>query len=297
VLSSVISTIILLAIVIVPVFLLAGSLVDGLHSLAARLQQGTPIIPPLPETVASWPVIGVYLKKLWELASKDVATILQTFGPQIKAIIPGLLVASAGVSVAVIQWVLSIVIAGVLLGNSAKAGEMARLLANRLFGEKGADFEELACSTVRSVTTGIVGVALIQSLLAAIGFLVAGLPGAGLWSVVFLLAAVLQIGVIVLICAVIYMFVIASSTKAVIFLGWCLVVAFIDNVLKPFLLGRGLAVPMAVVFLGVIGGFVVMGTIGFFVGAVLLSVGYKLALAWLQETSSPTPEIAQSRAA
>ena len=54
-----------------------------------------------------------------------------------------------------------------------------------------------------------------------------------------------------------------------------------DNVLKPILLGRGVAVPIAVVFLGAIGGFVTMGIIGLFVGAIVLSVGYKLFLAWL----------------
>jgi predicted PurR-regulated permease PerM len=111
---------------------------------------------------------------------------------------------------------------------------------------------------------------------------VAGLPGAGLWTLIFLFAAVLQAGALVLVPAVIYMFAIASTTKAVLFLLWCIVVALIDNVLKPLLLGRGVAVPIAVVFLGAIGGFIAMGIIGLFVGAIVLSVGYKLFLAWLE---------------
>ena len=78
------------------------------------------------------------------------------------------------------------------------------------------------------------------------------------------------------------MFVIASTTKAVIFLIWCVIVGTMDNVLKPLLLGRGVAVPIAVVFLGAIGGFVAMGIIGLFVGAIVLSVGYKLFLAWIE---------------
>jgi len=292
-LASVLSTIFLLALVIVPVILFAGSLVNGLQSLAARVREGAPLVPPLPERIQTWPIVGVHLKKLWAMASKDLSAALQTFAPQIKAVVPDLLVASAGVSLAVIEWVLSILIAGLLLGNSAKAGNTVRSLVNHLFGDKGPDFEELVCSTVRSVMTGIVGVAFIQSLFAALGFLLAGLPGAGLWAVIFLLAAVLQIGALVLVPAVIYMFVIASSTKAAVFLVWCVVVALMDNVLKPLLLGRGVAVPMAVVFLGVIGGFVAMGTIGLFVGAVLLSVGYKLAMAWLQETPAVRPEVSE----
>ena len=118
--------------------------------------------------------------------------------------------------------------------------------------------------------------------LAALGFFVAGLPGAGLWSVVFLFAAVLQVGGLLLIPAVIYVFATASTTKAVIFLIWCILVGLLDNILKPVLLGRGVAVPMAVIFLGAFGGFFAMGIIGLFIGAVVLSVGYKLFLAWLE---------------
>ncbi len=89
---------------------------------------------------------------------------------------------------------------------------------------------------------------------------------------------------LVLIPAVLYMFAIASVTKAVIFLVWCAFVGLVDNVLKPILLGRGVAVPIVVVFLGAIGGFVAMGIIGLFVGAIVLSVGYKLSLAWLNQS-------------
>jgi predicted PurR-regulated permease PerM len=116
------------------------------------------------------------------------------------------------------------------------------------------------------------------------------MPGAGLWAVVFLIAAVLQVGTLVLVPAAIYVFATASLTKAIIFLIWCLVVALMDNVLKPILLGRGVPVPIVVVFLGAIGGFVALGLIGLFVGATVLSVGYKLFLAWLDKTSVAVPE-------
>ena len=92
-----------------------------------------------------------------------------------------------------------------------------------------------------------------------------GLPGAGLWAVIFLVAAVLQIGLLVLVPAVIFVFATATTTEAVIFLIWCIVVGLLDNVLKPLLLGRGASVPTVVVFLGAIGGFVAMGIIGLFV--------------------------------
>ena len=185
-----------------------------------------------------------------------------------------------------LQLLLSIVVAGVLLANAQAAYELTRSLANRLFDERGPEFQELVGSTIRSVTFGIIGVAIIQSACATLGFLVVGLPAVGLWAVVFLIAAVLQFGVVALVPAVIYVFATASTTKAVIFLIWCIIVALMDNVLKPILLGRGVAVPIAVVFLGAIGGFVALGIIGLFVGAIVLSVGYKLFLAWLEGTAN-----------
>jgi predicted PurR-regulated permease PerM len=193
-----------------------------------------------------------------------------------------MLLASANIGLAVLQWILSILLAGALLAHFSGGTKIADSLARRLFGEKGAELEELAGNTIRSVTNGIIGVAFIQSILAAAGFWVARLPGAGLWSAVFLAAAVLQVGTLVLIPAVVYMFAIASTTKAILFLIWCLFVGVLDNVLKPLLLGRGIPVPMIVVFLGAIGGFIAMGIIGLFVGAVVLCVGYKLFMAWLE---------------
>lgn len=281
VLASVLITLLLLAFLVCPLILLGGTLVGGTQTLTAQLKNGTPVIPPPPPNIETWPVIGVPLKSAWSLASTNITAAIKNFAPQIKAVLPELLSASAGIGFTVLQFALSIVVAGVLLANAESARGAARSLANRMFGDKGPEFEHLAGSTIRSVTTGILGVALIQSLLAALGFLVAGLPGAGLWAIIFLVAAVLQVGALVLLPSVIYMFAIASATKAVVFTIWCVFVALVDNVLKPLLLGRGAAVPIIVVFLGAIGGFVAMGLIGLFVGAIVLSVGYKLFLAWL----------------
>jgi len=111
--------------------------------------------------------------------------------------------------------------------------------------------------------------------------------------VIFLIGALLQVGAMVLIPSVIYIFATASTTKAVFFLVWCMFVAVMDNILKPILLGRGAVVPIAVVFLGAVGGFVALGFIGLFVGAIVLSVGYKLFLAWI-EGRAEQPLLAQS---
>jgi predicted PurR-regulated permease PerM len=284
-LSAVLFTVVLLAALIVPVILLAETLGDAIQAIATRFKEGSLIIPPPPANVASWPIIGAPLNRLWVSASTDLTALIHSLTPQLKTIVPGVFSASAGLGLTVLQFALAIVVSGVLLANAQHAYEVTCSLCNRLFGDKGSEVQQMMGATIRSVTTGILGVAVIQTFFAGLSFLLFGLPGAGLWTVVFLIAAVLQVGALVFVPAVIYMFTMAGTTKAVIFLVWCLVVALMDNILKPLLLGRGVAVPIAVVFLGAIGGFVTFGLIGLFVGAVLLSVGYKLFLAWLQEGS------------
>jgi len=290
VLTAVLFTLALLALLIVPVILLAGTLAEGVQTLETDFRDGKLLIPPPPASVENWPIIGPSVNSVWGLASRDLLEALKSIGPQIKTFVPGLFAASAAIGFTVLQFALSILVAGALLANAEAAYKVTSSLAKRLFGKHGPDFQQLIGATIRSVTTGILGVAFIQSVLAGLGFLAVGLPGAGLWAIVFLIAAVLQVGIVVLIPAVVYVFAVSTITKAVIFLIWCVIVALIDNVLKPLLLGRGVAVPIVVVFLGAIGGFVALGLIGLFVGAIVLSVGYKLFLAWINEGSLTNQE-------
>ncbi len=285
-LAAAICTLSFLALLIVPVILLAQTMIGGVETLTAHLRDGSLSIPAPPSRIATWPIVGSTLYSTWNMAATNLTGLLKSLGPQLKPVISWLLSTSAGLGLTILQFVLSIVVAGFLLANSSGSANLTRSVSNRLFGSQGPEFEQLAGATIRSVVNGIIGVAVIQTIAAAVGFLVVGLPGAGLWTLAFLIAAILQAGAIVLIPAVIYVFAIASTTKAVLFLVWCVIVALMDNVLKPLLLGRGVAVPIAVIFLGAIGGFIAMGIIGLFIGAVVLSVGYKLFLAWLERPAA-----------
>jgi predicted PurR-regulated permease PerM len=120
------------------------------------------------------------------------------------------------------------------------------------------------------------------------GFLVMGVPGAGLWALICLLLAVVQIGIFpITIPILIYVFATADTLPAVLFLVWSILIGTLDNVLKPILLGRGVNVPMLVIFIGAIGGFLASGIIGLFIGSVILVLGYQLFLAWLQGADKP----------
>jgi predicted PurR-regulated permease PerM len=287
--AAVLFTVLLLGALIVPIVMLSRTLIDGFQAVAAHLQNGTATVPPPPPNIERWPVVGKPLSDLWRLASTDLSAALARFAPQLKGATSSLLSAVAAVGLLVLQFLIAIVVAGLLLANASQGARVSRKLAIHLFGSRAEEFEKLAEATIRSVTTGILGVALIQSLLASIGFLMVRLPGAGLWAFLFLIAAILQVGGPALIPFVIYVFATATTGKAVAFLVWCVVVGLMDNVLKPLLLGRGLPAPIVVVFLGAMGGFISMGIIGLFVGPILLSVGYKLLLAWLDEGMESGP--------
>ena len=121
-----------------------------------------------------------------------------------------------------------------------------------------------------------------RQLLAGLGWLAAGVPAAGLWTLLALLLSTAQVSIfLVAVPILIYVFYSGDMTTFVLLLVWSLAVGTIDKILRPILLGRGMDVPMAVVFVGTIGGFLSSGIVGLFIGAVVLVLGYKLLVAWL----------------
>ncbi len=288
ILSAVLCSAVLLLAMVVPSVLLASTLVDGIQALAHQVQSGRLNIPPPPPNLDRLPILGPRLVETWTLFSSSLDDVVRRFGPQIQKGIPAALSATAEIGGVLLQFLLAIILAGFLLATSDRSGRFADRIFLRIFGDKGPEFKDLVSSTIRTVTNGILGVAVIQTLCATLGFWLVGLPAPGLWALLFLIAAVLQVGVVVLVPAVIYAFAIFSTKTALIFLIWSIIVGLMDNVLKPILLGRGSKVPMLVIFLGVLGGFIAMNSlIGLFVGAIVLSVGYKLLMAWLDGESQP----------
>ncbi len=284
--AALLITLLMLILLVVPSVLLGDSLVSGAQTVMDSFQKGELHIPRPPDRVAGWPLIGEPIAKTWTLASEDLEKALRQASPLLKGFGSWLLSAAAGAGLALLQFVLAILIAGGFLAKSEAAGRMTLTVAKRLAGERGLELARVAEQTVRSVASGILGVALIQALLAGLGFLVAGVPAAGLLTLICLLFGVIQLGVvIVLIPVVIYLFSTADTVTAVGFLIWAILVAPVDNVLKPILLGRGVDVPMLIIFVGAIGGFLHEGIIGLFIGAVVLALGYKLFLAWMTEDS------------
>jgi predicted PurR-regulated permease PerM len=285
-LASILVSTILLLLILLPILLLGGSLSDAVRTLKDALLSGKSLIPPPAENVRSWPLIGSPLYETWQSASVNLAAFAVQYKAQLLTGLAWFVGALTNAGLGILMFIVSIIISGVLLVYSESGAAASHRIAIRLMGEKGAEAITKAEITVRNVAKGILGVAFIQAFLAGIGFLVAGIPGAGLWALISFVLAIVQIGVgPVVICVLIYAFIKLSTLAAILLLIYCIPLLLIDNVLKPILLGRKAPVPMLVIFLGAIGGFISFGTIGLFVGAVILSLGYDLFLLWLNEDS------------
>ena len=281
-LAAVVITLFLLMLILIPVLLLGGSLADAITYVKSSVLSGTSMVPPPDESVKSWPMVGPWIFDQWQHASVNLAEVAKEYQSQLMTGLTWFISAMTNAGLAVVMFLVSILISGVFLVYSESGAEAIRKVMVRLMGSRGMETVSNAEVTIRNVARGILGVAFIQAFLAGIGFLVAGIPGAGLWALISFFLAIVQIGVgPVIICVLIYAFLKMSLLTAILLTVWCVPLLLIDNVLKPIMLGRGAPVPMLVIVLGAIGGFIAFGTIGLFVGAVVLSLGYNLFLLWL----------------
>jgi len=159
--------------------------------------------------------------------------------------------ALAGIGKSILVFGGSIIVAAFMLGFSEKLIGPMVLVFNKLAGDNGEVFASISVLTTRNVFKSVLGVAFMQATLASIGFFVAGVPFAGLWSVICLFSGIVQLGVGPIgIPIAIYMFTATDTLTAVLFAIWMVIVTASDNFIKPFILGRGAPVPMLVVFLG-----------------------------------------------
>jgi predicted PurR-regulated permease PerM len=177
----------------------------------------------------------------------------------------------------------SVLVAGFLFPFGPQLVAAGRGFLFRIVPEQSEHFLELAGATIRAVSQGVIGVAIIQSLLAGVGFKLAGIPSAGLLAFVVLLLSIVQIGaLIVLLPVIIWIWMDKDVTTALLLTVFLVIVGFLDNILKPLVMGRGLSTPTLVILIGVIGGTLAHGIVGLFIGPIILSVTWELAVAWIR---------------
>jgi predicted PurR-regulated permease PerM len=284
ILATIFLAVLLLAVLVVPSILVSKSLYEEINHFTIAYRSGEHLIPPPGEGTKNWPTITKPILEIWKSASEDISNVLYKYSDQLKVVGEWLLFALAGIGKGILQFIISIIIAMGLLLYAESLTKVSKNIFIKLIGSNGEHYALITVATIRNVVKGFLGVALIQSLMVGAGFFLAGVPFAGIFTIICLILATIQVGVgLIAIPVVIYMFSVTDTTTATILAIWIGITMISDNILKPIFLGRGNPpAPMLVIFLGAIGGFLYNGFIGLFLGAVILTLGYKFFLSWIE---------------
>jgi len=280
-LAAVVITLIGLLFVIGPATWLGLGVIDGLRGLADRLETGGVWVPPPPETLRNWPFVGQSAYDFWELASTNMRSALEQALPQLKPYGEIALDATKNAGAGLFKFLVSVIIAGFLFAPGPALVRAVKTAVTRIDSRRAEHFVDLTGSTIRTVSRGVIGVSLLQAAVGGLGLQLAGAPGASLLTLCILVLAIVQIGpLLVVVPSILWAWTEMQTLPALLFTCCMLTVTLIDNVLKPIVIARGLTTPLLVIIAGVIGGVLVHGIIGLFVGPVVLAVAWELLSAW-----------------
>ena len=294
-LSATIFVLVLLGILLIPTFSLTGSTIEALKTVSAELQEGSVTISPPDASVADWPLIGDKVFSAWSGAASNLEETLNKFQPQLVALGESTLRFAGSMALGVLAFVASIIIAGVFLVSAKASHQVSLKVFSALLGERGVGLASLSVETIRSVAKGVLGVAVIQSLLSAIGLVAIDVPAPGIWAGIILLLAIMQLPPLIILGPIaVWVFSVAEPVPATVFSIYALLVSISDSFLKPMFLGRGMEIPMLVILLGAIGGMMLAGIVGLFIGAILLALGYEILVAWMETDELNNPRQAEN---
>ena len=284
-LSSTIITLVFLALLIIPSIYFSSALVDSVKEFSAQVEEGTLVVPPPSEKVAEWPLIGEKADAAWQAFSDNFSKGVEKYEVQLKELGRKFIATLKSFAGGLLVFIVAVIIAGVFLTNAGGAFKFSNTLFTALAGEKGPEMVENSKKTISSVVTGVLGTAIIQTAIIAIALFVFKVPGAPIITLIVLFFAIAQLPpTLVMIPVIIYMFSVLPGWQGTIFTVWAIVGSISDSFIKPMLLGRGMKIPMMVILIGAIGGMVLMGIIGLFIGAVVFALGYQLFQLWIEDT-------------
>ena len=276
-----------LALIVAPSAVLMTSLGDSVHQFIRNVQSNSLVVPAPSESVATWPVVGPRLHAMWSQAHADLPALVQSLQPQLGDVAKAALGFVGGIGVGLLLFLAAFIIAGIIMAFGEEGARASVSIFQRIVGPaRGDELAKLSTATIRAVAQGVIGVAFIQAIIVGLCLLVAGIPWPGLLAVIVLVLGIAQIpALIVTIPAIGYIWWTGTygNVEAVAFTVLLLVAGMADNVLKPLMLGRGVKAPMVVILLGALGGMATAGILGMFVGATLLTLGYKIFMSWVAD--------------
>ena len=292
--ASTLLVLICIVLIVTPASMLVSSLGDSIFALFHNVKNNTLNIPAPSPNVADWPIVGEKVHMYWSQLHADLPAVVKSMQPKIGELTKFSLNIAAGTGGKVLQFLFSFVIAGIIMAFGEQGAKAVMAIFVRIVGvRRGKEFVILSTATIRTVAAGVIGIACIQALLVGLTMIIAGIPWAGLLSLVTLVLGIAQLpAFLVILPAIGYIWFSGdySTVAAIIYSVLLMVSGAVDNVLKPLMLGRGVDAPMPVILLGALGGMIASGILGMFLGATLLALGYQIFMAWVANNPDCQPE-------
>ncbi len=293
VLAATLCSLALFVILVMPFAVLTSSLGQAVPQLSEMLRGFTVSIAPVPpEWVVALPLVGELIAETWQSAVTDMSGLVSRALPAAEEAGVWALAQGASLALAILEFLLAILVAGVLLVTADRSADVAQRIASRLDIGEGARIIGIVVNTVRSVSLGVVGTAVIQSGVATIGYVIAGLPGIPLLGFATFMLCLIQLPtIIVWLPAAIWLWTQDQTGSAIFLLVYGgLLVNWVDNIVRPYLISRGAKLPFALILIGVLGGLFAWGIIGLFIGPTVLAVAYSLVRTWIGKADPATPD-------
>jgi predicted PurR-regulated permease PerM len=288
-LATLIMLLILLVVIVLPLYEAVSTLaLHGAEIMDVIRKLPDYALTPPPEWVHSIPVVGSRIASKWqEFSDAGPGGLLAQLEPYVSIAAHWLIGHAASVGVFVMHMFITIIITGILYSNGEQAADYVTRFAIRVTPVYGEQAVKLAGASIRAVALGIVVTAILQSALGGIGLAVAGVPGAGVLTAVMVMLCLAQIGpTLPLLGGVIWLFVHDSNVTAILLAVWSIMVAMLDNLVRPVLIRRGVNLPMLLILSGVLGGLFAFGIVGLFIGPVILAVSSTLLSAWIRDPAA-----------
>jgi predicted PurR-regulated permease PerM len=245
-------------------------------------------LPPLPHWLVSIPWLGQALEDFRsDLAARGPEGLAELLRPYARSAASWTVTVTGGVGVIAVHFLLTVILSAILYAQGELAADGVIAFARRIGGDRAEQTVRLAASAARGVALGVVVTALVQSLLAGLALWVSGVPRAGVLLAITFVLCVAQLGPLpVLVPAVVWVFWSGNVAWGIALAVCTVIIAVIDNVMKPLLIRRGVDLPLLLLIAGVIGGLIGFGVVGLFIGPVLLAVTYTLLVAWVRDGNS-----------
>lgn len=286
--AAAVMTLVLSVALLIPMFAVGSgvteSAIRSVNQIQSAIAGG---LPEAPAWLADVPLVGPDLVEQWNTV--DDARIADVARGLVRPASQWVLQIGARIGSGLIELTLSVVAAFFFYRDGAAASQRIAALAQRLGGERAHRLMSVAEGTTKGVVYGVIGTAMAQATLAAVGLLIAGIPAWLFLGFITFFISIVPPGAPLIWLPATAWLVYNDQIGSAIFMGvWgFFVVSGIDNFLKPYFISRGSAMPLLLVLLGVFGGALAFGFLGVFLGPIFLAVGYTLVREWSAIEAAP----------